>query len=86
MWGMRFPIKCSDIIVTHYVANRKKTCIVKWGKEQPNITSLALTPHPAVIESMFSWLIMVTHGYFMVMFLYSMLMVKIVTTVQQKHG
>ena len=41
---------------------------------------------PAVMETMFSWFIMVTHGYFMVMFLYSILMVKNVTIVQQKHG
>ena len=38
--------------------------------------------NPAVMETMFSWLIMVTHGYFMVMFLYSILMVKNVTIVQ----
>ena len=30
-----------------------------------------LSCYPAVMETMFSWLIMVTHGYFMVMFLYS---------------
>ena len=45
-----------------------------------------IRPHPAVMETMFSWLIMVTHGYFMVMFLYSILMVKNVTIVQWKHG
>ena len=38
--------------------------------------------YPAVMETMFSWLIVVTHGYFMVMFLYSILMVKNVTIVQ----
>ena len=41
---------------------------------------------PAVMETIFSWLIMVTHGYFMYMFLYSILMVKNVTIVQRKHG
>ena len=41
---------------------------------------------PAVMETMFSWLIMVTHGFFMVMFLYSILMVINVTIVQRKHG
>ena len=46
----------------------------------------SLYNNPAVMETMFSWLIMVTHGYFMVMFLYSILMVKSVTIVQQKHG
>ena len=40
----------------------------------------------AVMETMFSWLIMVTHGYLMVMLLYSILMVKNVTIVQRKHG
>ena len=39
---------------------------------------------PAVMETMFSWLIMVTHGYFM--FLYSILMDKNVIIVQRKHG
>ena len=37
---------------------------------------------PAVIETMFSWLSMVTHGYFMVMIFDSILMVKNGTTVQ----
>ena len=36
--------------------------------------------------TMFSWLIMVTHRYFMVMILYSILMVKNVTIVQRKHS
>ena len=38
------------------------------------------------METMFSWLIIVTHGYFMVTFLYSILMVKNVTIAQRKHG
>ena len=54
-------------------------------KSRPNLKD-QYQGNPAVMETMFSWLIMVTHGYFMVMFLYSILMVKNITIVQQKHG
>ena len=36
----------------------------------------AVELNPAVMETMFSWLSMVTHGYFMVMIFDSILMVK----------